>query len=127
MDAGIFRNVGAIILGLLGIVLVSTNLQQRFALATSKIGNAGNNVISEMRLDGLLGQLAIGLVLGVVWSPCVGPTYASETGALKTQQLHHAEADSVAKTTISDTAQKDPKNASFYPEMCPRSRPDLNV
>ncbi len=77
MDAGIFRNVGAIILGLLGIVLLSTNLQQRFALATSGIGNAGNDLISKMRLDGLVGQFAIGLVLGVVWSPCVGPTLGS--------------------------------------------------
>src|SRR5260370_11564091 len=77
MDAGIFRNVGAIILGLLGIVLLSTNLQQRFALATSGIGNAGNDLISKMHLDGLVGQFVIGLVLGVVWSPCVGPTLGS--------------------------------------------------
>ncbi len=27
-----------------------------------------------MKLDGLRGQFAIGLVLGIVWSPCVGPT-----------------------------------------------------
>lgn len=27
-----------------------------------------------VRLDGLSGQFVIGLVLGLVWSPCVGPT-----------------------------------------------------
>jgi cytochrome c biogenesis protein CcdA len=74
LDAAIFRDVGAGILGLLGLVLMSGSLQQRFASATSGIGDAGNNLISRMNLDGLWGQCAIGLVLGVVWSPCVGPT-----------------------------------------------------
>lgn len=74
VDASIFRNVGAAILGVLGLVLMSGSLQQRFASATSGIGDAGNNLISRMSLDGLRGQFAIGLVLGVVWSPCVGPT-----------------------------------------------------
>jgi cytochrome c biogenesis protein CcdA len=74
LDASIFRNVGATILGLLGLVLMSGSLQQRFASATSGIGDAGNSLISRMNLDGLRGQFAIGLVLGIVWSPCVGPT-----------------------------------------------------
>lgn len=74
IDASIFRNIGAAILGLLGLVLLSASLQQRFASATSGIGDAGNKLISHLRLDGLAGQFAIGLVLGVVWSPCVGPT-----------------------------------------------------
>lgn len=74
IDASVFRNVGAAILGLLGLVLVSGTLQQRFASATSGLGDAGNALISKLRLDGLGGQFAIGLVLGVVWSPCVGPT-----------------------------------------------------
>jgi cytochrome c biogenesis protein CcdA len=74
LDPAIFRNVGAAILGALGLVLMSTSLQQRFASATSGLGDAGSSLISGMRLDGLWGQFAIGLVLGVVWSPCVGPT-----------------------------------------------------
>jgi len=74
LDPSIFRSVGAAILGLLGLVLISTSLQQRFAFATAGIGDAGNNLITRMNLDGLWGQFAIGLVLGVVWSPCVGPT-----------------------------------------------------
>ena len=74
IDESIFRSVGAAILGALGLVLMSGSLQQRFAAATSGLGDAGNNLISGMRLDGLWGQFAIGLVLGVVWSPCVGPT-----------------------------------------------------
>ena len=74
LDATIFRNVGAVILGVLGLVLMSTSLQQRFATATSGIGDAGNNLISSLNLNGLGGQFVIGLALGVVWGPCVGPT-----------------------------------------------------
>lgn len=74
LDTALFRGVGAAILGLLGLVLLSGGLQQRFAAGTAGIGDAGNSVIARMRLDGLWGQFAIGLVLGVVWSPCVGPT-----------------------------------------------------
>jgi len=74
IDTSIFRGVGAALLGAAGIVLMSSSLQQRFALATSGVGNAGNDLIARIRLDGLGGQFAIGLILGVVWSPCVGPT-----------------------------------------------------
>lgn len=87
IDPAIFRSVGAGILGLLGIVLISTSLQQRFASATSGIGDAGNNLISRMNLDGLWGQFAIGLVLGVVWSPCVGPTLGAAV-VLASQGAH---------------------------------------
>lgn len=73
-DPSLVRSVGATVLGLLGIVLLSGSLQQRFASATSGIGDAGNNLLMRLKLDGLVGQFAIGLLLGVVWSPCVGPT-----------------------------------------------------
>jgi cytochrome c biogenesis protein CcdA len=74
LDTSAFRLVGAGILGMIGLVLMSASLQQRFAMVTSGLGDAGNRFIARMRLDGLAGQFAIGLVLGVVWSPCVGPT-----------------------------------------------------
>ncbi len=74
IDSAVFRNVGAAILGLFGLILMSASLQQRFASATSGPGAAGDKFMSRLRVDGLWGQFLIGLVLGVVWSPCVGPT-----------------------------------------------------
>jgi cytochrome c-type biogenesis protein len=74
LDPAIFRNVGASILGLLGLILMSSALQHRFASVTAGIGNTGNKLIERMHLDSLWGQFAVGLVLGIVWSPCVGPT-----------------------------------------------------
>ncbi|MGH8821060.1 MAG: cytochrome c biogenesis CcdA family protein, partial [Rhodoferax sp.] len=74
LDASAFQNAGAIMLGLLGIVLLSGSLQRRFAAASAGLSNAGDQLLARMKLDGLRGQFTIGLVLGVVWSPCVGPT-----------------------------------------------------
>ena len=69
-----FRVVGALVLAALGIVLLSGAAQRRFASATAGISEAGNDFLARARLDGIGGQFVIGLVLGVVWSPCVGPT-----------------------------------------------------
>ncbi|MBI5617615.1 MAG: cytochrome c biogenesis protein CcdA [Gammaproteobacteria bacterium] len=74
LDAATFRNVGAMIVGLLGAVLLSATLQQGFARVTSGLGNAGNRLVNALDLEGLRGQFYIGLTLGIVWSPCVGPT-----------------------------------------------------
>jgi len=34
----------------------------------------GQGMLARFNLDGLHGQFLLGLLLGVVWSPCVGPT-----------------------------------------------------
>ena len=74
IDTSVFRTLGAVLLGLLGLVLLSGTLQQRFAAGTSGFANAGDKLIARMQIDGLWGQFFIGLVSGIVWSPCVGPT-----------------------------------------------------
>jgi cytochrome c-type biogenesis protein len=87
-ESAIFRTFGAVLLAVLGILLLSSSLQARVAAATAGMGDAGQRLLERMRLDGLGGQFAIGLVLGIVWTPCVGPTLgaavalASQGGSL---------------------------------------------
>jgi len=69
-----FRLFAAIIMGLIGVVLISAHLQERFAVAMSGISGAGNTLLSKVSIDGLFGQFLIGILLGLVWTPCVGPT-----------------------------------------------------
>ena len=90
IDPTLFRTAGASMLAVLGMVLMSGRLQQRFARAASGLGDAGNSTIARLRLDGLPGQFAIGLLLGVVWSPCVGPTLGAAV-LLASQGTHLAQ------------------------------------
>lgn len=74
LDPALFRNVAAVLLIAFGMLLLSSQLQERFALAASGVSGAGQGVLSRLTLDGLPGQFVLGLLLGIVWSPCVGPT-----------------------------------------------------
>lgn len=69
-----FRLFAAVVMGIIGIVLISNTLQERFAVAMSGVSGAGNSLLSKVTIDGILGQFLIGILLGLVWTPCVGPT-----------------------------------------------------
>jgi cytochrome c biogenesis protein CcdA len=69
-----FRLFAAVLMGIIGVVLISNQLQERFAVAMSGVSGAGNSLLSKVTIDGLLGQFLIGILLGLVWTPCVGPT-----------------------------------------------------
>ena len=73
IDQEVFRVIAAALLITFGIVLLSSTLQEKFASATAGIGGSGNNLLSKVSADSLSGQFILGLLLGVVWSPCVGP------------------------------------------------------
>lgn len=74
LDTTFFRAVGGVIMVALGLVLVSTPLQQRFALAGGGVASFGEGLMSRINVGGWQGQFMLGLLLGVVWTPCVGPT-----------------------------------------------------
>lgn len=64
---------GALMLGL-GIVLLSSRIQQAFARASSGVGRAGYQGLSRLDSGHPAAQFGVGALLGVAWSPCVGPT-----------------------------------------------------
>ena len=91
LDQGIFRNVAAGLLIVFGLILLSGRLQQRFVAATSGLSGAGQPLLERISGDTLTGQFLLGLVLGIVWSPCVGPTLgATMTLASQGENLGHA-------------------------------------
>jgi cytochrome c-type biogenesis protein len=79
LDPETFRIASAVILAGFGVVLLVPKLQDLFAHATSMLGNSGNQLLARMTFDGLAGQFFVGILLGVVWSPCVGPTLGAAT------------------------------------------------
>jgi cytochrome c biogenesis protein CcdA len=74
LDAGVFRTVAGVLLIAVGIVLLAPQLQARVALAAGPVGNFAEQRFGGFSTAGLGGQFAVGLPLGAVWSPCVGPT-----------------------------------------------------
>lgn len=86
-----FRLVAGVMLLAFGIVLVVPYLQRRFTEMASLIAGRGGNLSSKISGDGWQGQLLAGLLLGAIWTPCVGPTLgAAATLASSGQHLGHA-------------------------------------
>lgn len=87
-DPDVLHVISAALLVAFGLVLLSARLQQRFASATTGVGNIGNNWAASFNPEGLHGQFMLGLLLGVAWSPCVGPTLGVAIGlASQGQQI----------------------------------------
>jgi cytochrome c-type biogenesis protein len=74
IDAGMFRVAAAAIMIGLGAVLLVPAWQARFAAAGGPISDWADRRFGGLASSGLAGQFAVGLLLGAVWSPCVGPT-----------------------------------------------------
>jgi cytochrome c-type biogenesis protein len=88
---GPLRAGAAVLMMLFGAFLVSARLQQRFARAAAGLANTGDGLIARIHPKGWSGQFAIGLLLGLVWAPCSGPTLgAAVTLATQGTQLVQA-------------------------------------
>jgi cytochrome c-type biogenesis protein len=74
IDAGTFRFAAAAVMIALGAILVVPSWQARLASAGSPVSAWADRHLSGFASSSLAGQIAIGLLLGAVWSPCVGPT-----------------------------------------------------
>ncbi len=74
IDERVLRVTAGALMAVIGLVLVSTRLQEAFAHASSRIGSTGNSLISNIQGDHPAAQFALGALMGVAWSPCIGPT-----------------------------------------------------
>ena len=73
-DTGFFRNIAAVLIITVGVVLAAPFLQNRFAVAAGPVSAWAGNHLSGLSGTGVGGQFGIGVLMGAVWSPCVGPT-----------------------------------------------------
>lgn len=74
LDGDVFRRVAAILLVLVGLVLLIPMAQTRLAVAAGPLANWTETRFGGFATTGLWGQFGVGLLLGAVWAPCVGPT-----------------------------------------------------
>jgi cytochrome c biogenesis protein CcdA len=71
---------GALLLAA-GVVLLVPRAQAALTALASPITNRANQGLGRISGNGLKGQFLVGLLLGLVWAPCVGPTLGAAIAA----------------------------------------------
>lgn len=74
LDEGVFRSVAAVLMIAIGLVLLVPAAQTKLAVAAGPVGDWASERLDGVSRTGLGGQFVVGLLLGAVWTPCVGPT-----------------------------------------------------
>ena len=74
LDPDLLRNVAAALMIAVGVVLLVPRFQMQLALAGAPLASWSDRRFGGSAKSGLAGQASVGLLLGAVWSPCVGPT-----------------------------------------------------
>lgn len=93
LDGGVFRIVAAALLVTFGVVMIAPTLQTRLAVAAGPVGGWADRRFGGFATNGFQGQFAVGLLLGAVWSPCVGPALgAASLLAAQGKDLWHVAA-----------------------------------
>ncbi len=73
-DTDLFREIGGFALVVAGAVLVTPALSSRLTAAAGPVTAWGQQRLTGFDASGLWAQGVLGVLLGLVWSPCVGPT-----------------------------------------------------
>lgn len=66
--------IGALVMIMFGLVLLVPAFSRRFEAATQGVAGVANKQMLGLDLGGNSGQFLGGVLLGAVWSPCIGPT-----------------------------------------------------
>ncbi|MEM9434679.1 MAG: cytochrome c biogenesis protein CcdA [Pseudomonadota bacterium] len=70
----LLAQVGAALMVVFGVILLVPMFAQRFEMATAGLAAGADARMDEIDAGSLRGQFLGGLLLGMVWSPCIGPT-----------------------------------------------------
>lgn len=79
LDGDLLRVVSAWLLLLAGLVLLVPALQALLSRAAGPLASWAYARQSKLGRHGLIGQGLVGVLMGLVWSPCVGPTLGAAT------------------------------------------------
>lgn len=80
IDERLIANAGAVLMVVFGAILLIPGLSDRFADLTGGISKTADAKLDSVDRSGLRGQFLGGMLLGAVWSPCIGPTLGAAIG-----------------------------------------------
>ena len=79
LDVETVSQAGAVVMAGFGLVLLVPRLSAGFATATGGLASRADATLGSGP-TGATGQFLAGLLLGAVWSPCIGPTLGGAIG-----------------------------------------------
>lgn len=74
LDPEMVAQAGAVLMIGFGLILLVPRFSAAFSTATAGVALQADSRIDQIESTGARGQFLGGLLLGAVWSPCVGPT-----------------------------------------------------
>ncbi|MDP9499902.1 cytochrome c biogenesis CcdA family protein [Bisgaard Taxon 45] len=74
LNSEYLRYGAALLMIMVALWLLSTRLQAFFSRYTSALSGRGEAWLSGFHPESATGQFWVGLLLGIVWAPCIGPT-----------------------------------------------------
>ncbi len=80
LDEQLINRIAAIVMIIFGIILLLPRAQEKLSNAVAPLASGANAKIDSTETGGLGSQFLIGVLLGAVWSPCVGPTLGGAIG-----------------------------------------------
>lgn len=84
----LIKNIGAVILILAGLIFLLPHLKNSNQFFTQRISNIGAKLQGKLTQNRASSEFLGGAILGLIWSPCTGPTLALAIGlASQSEQL----------------------------------------
>ena len=80
VDADVVNRTAAVAMMAFGAVLLVPRAQTVLATLAAPLASRANSRLGHRDRAGAAGQLGTGILLGAVWSPCIGPTLGGAVG-----------------------------------------------
>jgi cytochrome c biogenesis protein CcdA len=76
IEANLIRDISFIILLVFGIVMLSSFLYEKTSFLMQRLANGMSKQTQRQERDGFWNGFILGMFIGLIWSPCVGPIIA---------------------------------------------------
>lgn len=76
VDPGVIKVSSLILLAIVGLTMIIPTLGDRFSNLMSRLSTLGLRLSNNPK-PGLLGGMAFGAILGLIWTPCAGPIFGA--------------------------------------------------